>query len=178
MFLALFYIWVFSFSTDRNLGIITPYYLQTKAPMALKFAEQECNQQLTKSTDRQLREAKALFVKSKYSRSNLEKLFRWYLKYADNDSVLLRLEVYLDVNAYNRAQLCDSNRLIAAEPPLPDEPGHELYKKEKSDLFLSTPVAVFSKGSKELVDRPEHLYRFYWYPSISKPETEFIYLKP
>jgi hypothetical protein len=87
------------------------------------------------------------------------------------------------VKTNRAARLCDPAHGAIIEPPLL-VPGarreeQEEYLKELEKQKLYEPVAIFSRGQKEFIIKPDYLYRHWWMPDLSKPDDgEIVNLKP
>jgi len=146
-------------------------------PFAAKFSESQCGPRSKDPLFDSYR-AKALIPKEVYSRENIESLFRWYLRKHEKDIDVLTLEIYIEDKAYKVARLCDPASGAIIEPPLPGA-NREKYIKEVEKLKLSSPIAIFSRGRRELIINPDYLYRYWWIPDPSKPDDfEIVDFKP
>jgi hypothetical protein len=148
-------------------------------PFATKFAESQCGPRSKDPLFDSYR-AKALIPKEAYSQKNIESLFRWYLKKHERDTDMLHLEIHIEDKTYRASRICDSAQGVIIEPPLARSgPVWEEYKKELEKQKLYSPIATFSRGRRELIIRPEYLYRYWWTPDPSKPDDlEIVNFKP
>jgi hypothetical protein len=168
--------------TMLSLCVAAGHISNQEMPFATKFAESQCG---PRSKDPLFDSyiARALIPKEVYSQKNIESLFRWYLRKHERDSDMLTLEIYIEDKAYRAARICDPAHGAIIEPPLL-VPGtrreeQEKYLKELEKQKLYSPVAIFSRGRKEFIIKPEYLNRYWWIPDLSKPDDgEIVDLKP
>lgn len=148
---------------------------QNDAPLVTKFEEKECRSD--SNSESIAWHAKAVLPRNLYSRDTIEKLFQWYLRRHSNDSIQFRFEIYFEDKIYESIQVCVDSGVVIVEPVLPTDPTYESYLKEKKEMLWQSPVAVFSRGLKEMVDSPDNAQSYFWRPDPAKEDKEFIKVK-